>query len=316
VRIAGLATAAVCAAAALGVAGCGSSTSSSTSANSNQVVRAAFTSGSTSGYQLKFALNLNSAALPQAINATGDGSFNVPQRQGQIALDMNLGSSPQITQVLGSSTLHMEEVLDHTTIYIKFPQELASKIPTLGGKQWIKIDLAKAASAAGVPGIASLVNNPASSDPSQFLKYLRAAGSVTQVGTEEVNGVQTTKYKATISLDKVASTLPAASRAAAQSGIQAIEKTTNLHTIPTTVWIDDHNLVRRMQFTLNESVQGQTVGTTVTVDFVKYGPQPSPTIPPADQVADVSSLTGAAAGSSSASASGSSGLGSLGSSGG
>jgi hypothetical protein len=315
-RIGGLATGAVCAAAALVVAGCGSSSSSSSSASANQVVRAAFVSGDTSGYQMRFTLQLGSPALPQAINATGNGTFDVPDRQGAIALDMDLGSSPQITQVLGSSTLHLDEVIDHTTIYLKFPEELASKIPSLAGKPWIKIDLATAASAAGVPGLASLVNNPASSDPSQFLQYLRAAGTVTQAGTEVVNGVQTTKYKATIGLDKVADSLPPSSRASAQSGVQAIEKATNLHTIPTTVWIDDHNLVRRMQFTLNQSVSGQRVGTKVTVDFVKYGPQPKPTLPSPDQVTDASSLAGAAAGAGGSSGSASSGITSLGSSGG
>ncbi len=280
------------------------------------MVRAAFVSGNTSGYQMHFTLQLHSSALPQPINATGTGAFSVPDRSGTVALDMDLGSSPQITQVLGSSTLHLEEILDHTTVYLKFPQALASKIPTLGNKPWIKIDLAKAASAGGLPGIGSLVNNPASSDPGQFLQYLRAAGTVTQAGTESINGVQTTKYKATISLDKVANSLPPASRAAAQQGIAAIEKATNLHTIPTTVWIDDQNLVRRMQFTLNESVSGQNVASTVTVDFVKYGPQPKPTLPPADQVTDASSLASGAFGSGGASSSGSSGVTSLGSSGG
>jgi hypothetical protein len=310
-----VATLAAWAVAALAVAGCGSS-SSSNSASSNQVVRAAFVSGNTSGYQMRFTLQLHSPALPQPINATGTGAFSVPDRSGTVALDMDLGSSPQITQVLGSSTLHLEEIIDHTTVYLKFPEELASKIPTLGNKPWIKIDLAKAASSAGVPGIGSLVNNPASSDPGQFLQYLRAAGTVTQAGTEVVNGVQTTKYKATISLDKVTNTVPPASRAAAQQGIAAIETATNLHTIPTTVWIDDNNLVRRMQFTLNESVSGQNLASTVTVDFVKYGPQSKPTLPPADQVTDASSLAAGAFGSNGASSSGSSGITSLGSSGG
>src|SRR5260221_10923828 len=120
-RIGGLATLVACAVAALGVAGCGSSSSSS-SASSNQVVRAAFVSGNTSGYQMHFTLQLHSSALPQPINATRTGAFHAPHPSGTVALDMDLGSSPQITQVLGSSTLHLDEILDHTTVYLKFPE--------------------------------------------------------------------------------------------------------------------------------------------------------------------------------------------------
>ena len=304
-RLKTVATTLACAAAALAVAGCGSSSSSS--ASSNTVIRAAFVSTNASGYQLQFTVQLSSSALPQPINATGKGTFNVRQHQGAVALDMNLGSSPQITQVLGSSTLHIEEVLDRTTVYLKFPEELASKIPSLSGKPWIKIDLAQAASAAGVPGLSSLVNNPASSDPSQFLQYLRAAGTITQDGTEVVGGVQTTKYKATISLDKVPDAVPSSSRSSAQAAVQGIEKLTNLHEIPAAVWIDDHNLVRRMQFSFNESVSGQTVQAKITVDIVKYGPQPKPTLPPPDQVTDASSLAGLSGSSGAGSLTGSSG---------
>jgi hypothetical protein len=263
------------------------------------VVRAAFVSTSASGYQIQFILQLGSSALPQPINATGSGAFDVRDHSGSLALDMNLGSSPQITQVLGSSTLHLDEVIDGTTVYVKFPAQLASKIPSLSGKPWIKIDLAKAASAAGIPGIASLVNNPTSSDPSQFLQYLRAAGTVTPDGTEVVGGVQTTRYKATISLDKVPDAVPSSSRSAVESAVKGIERLTKLHQIPTVVWIDDHNLIRRMQLSFNESVaSGQTANAKITVDFVKYGPQPKPVLPPPDQVTDASALAAGASGAS------------------
>jgi hypothetical protein len=312
-RIVGLGASVACVAAALAVAGCGSSSNSSTSASSNKVTRAAFVSTNASGYQMHFTLALTSSALPQPINATGGGTFDVRDHAGALALDMDLGSSPQITQVLGSSTLHMDEVIHGTTIYVKLPDALTSKIPSLSGKPWIKVDIAQAASAAGVPGIGSLVNNPTSSDPSQFLQYLRAAGTVTQDGTEVVNGVQTTRYKATINLDRVPNALPSASRSSAEAAIKGIEKLTNLHQIPVVVWIDGQNLVRRMQLSLDESLQsGQSVNTKVTVDLAKYGPQPKPTLPPSDQVTDVSSLTGGAAGSSGSTGSGITSLGSSG----
>jgi hypothetical protein len=296
-----------CAVAAIAVAGCGSS--SSTSAGSNQVVRAAYVSTSTSGYRMRFGITLSTSALPQPITGAGVGRFNVHQRQGAVTLDMNFGSIPQVASVLGSSTLHLEELIDGTTVYIKLPTSLTSKIPSFGSKPWLKIDLAKAAAAAGVPGLGSLVSNPASSDPSQFLQYLRAAGTVTKIGSDQVNGISTTHYRASIDLDKVPNALPSSSRSQAQAAIAGLEKVTNLHQIPVDVWIDNHNLVRRIRLAFREPVaSGQSVSTAINVDIVGYGPQPPPTLPPADQVTDASALAGSSAsGSSSSSSGGSSG---------
>lgn len=281
-----------CAGVAVAVAACGSSGST---VSAGTVVRAAYVSTSASGYQLQLAMKVNSSALPQPVTAKGSGAFDVPAHSGSIVLDMNLGSSPQIQQALGSNALRFEELIKGTTVYIKLPDALTSKVPSLSGKPWIKVDIAKAAAASGVPGLASLVSNPAASDPSQLLQYLRAAGgTVTKQGTEVVNGFQTTKYKATISLDRVPNALPPASRAAGQQAIAGIERLTHVHQIPVDVWIDEHSLVRRMQMSLNETVPttGQSVSTQITVDIVKYGPQPQPPAPGADQVTDISQLTG------------------------
>src|SRR2546421_8532140 len=126
----------------------------------------------------------SSPALPSRITATGSGVFDVRDKSGSFALSMDLGNGPQVTQVLGGSTLKIEEILKWPAIYMKLPDAIMSKLPG-GGKPWLKIDLTKAAAAAGVPGLSSLTSNPASSDPSQFLQYLRAvSGAITNVGKE------------------------------------------------------------------------------------------------------------------------------------
>jgi hypothetical protein len=227
-----------------------------------------------------------------AITASGSGSFSPRARSGSMGLDMNFGSNPQVVQALGSSTLHIDELIKGLTIYMKMPAVIASKLP--GGKPWMKIDLQKAAAAGGIPGLSSLANNPASSDPSQFLQYLRAvSGSVTNVGSESINGVQTTHYRASISLDKVPDALPSASRASARQAIAALENATHLHQMPVDVWIDGQHLVRQMRMAFDTSATaGQTVKTAMTISMPEYGPQPAPATPPADQVTDLSSLIG------------------------
>ena len=282
----------MCLASGGAIAGCGSSSSNSTSAN--QVVRAAYVSSNATGYRMRFGMTISSSALPQPVKAVGLGRFNVQQHSGALTLAMDFGNIPEVSRVLGSSTFVMRELIDGHRIYVKLPTALTSKLPALGAKPWVMVDLNKAAGSAGVPGVGSLINNPASSDPSQFLSWLRAAGTVTKVGSDTVNGIPTTHYRAVIALDKVPSTLPAASRSQAQAAVAGLEKSTNLHQITAGVWVDGQNLVRRMRMSFNEATAaGQSVDAAITVDIVDYGPQPAPVLPPANQVTDASSLAGA-----------------------
>ena len=70
-----------------------------------------------------------------------------------------------------------------------------------GGRSWMRIDLAKAASQKGFD-LAALGTNGPSQDPSQVLDYLRGAGRATKVGTETVRGIKTTHYRVTVDLQQ------------------------------------------------------------------------------------------------------------------
>jgi hypothetical protein len=201
---------------------------------------------------------------------------------------LNAGNDSALKKALGGSTLRLEELVDGTTVYVKLPPAIASKLP--GGRPWMKVDLAKAS---GITGFSSLANNPVSSDPSQFLSYLRAtSGKVTKQGAEVVNGVQTTHYHATISLDRVPDALPSASRRGAKQAVSSIEQLTGLKQLPVDAWIDSNNLIRRMQLSFAESLAPSVkLNIGMTMDFVKYGPQPKPVFPSGDQVSDASSLS-------------------------
>ena len=59
----------------------------------------------------------------------------------------------------------------------------------VGGKKWVKLDLKKIASRSGV-NIDQL--NQSTTDPSDYLTYLRAAGPVEEDGRDTVRGVDTT----------------------------------------------------------------------------------------------------------------------------
>jgi hypothetical protein len=204
-----------------------------------------------------------------------------------MTVDMNLGSTPLVAQLLGGSTLHVRELIAGLVVYVKLPPVLVDKLP--GAKPWLEVDIAKAAAAAGVPGVSSLGENPAASDPSQMLQYLRgASGHLTNLGSASVDGFQTTHYRAVVDLDRVPNLVPAASRNAARQSISALESLTHLHQIPIDVWVDGQHLVRKEQLSYSVSADGQSLRMQTTVNVPDYGPQPAPALPASSQVTNLS----------------------------
>ena len=265
-----VAAAAAAASVAVTASGCGAANTL------DPVAKAASISTTTPGFQMRFEVRFGSPQLPTALTATGTGSIDARDRTGSVVFVMNAGNDPDLKKALGGSTLRLEELVDGTTVYVKLPPAIASKLP--GGRPWMKVDLAKAS---GIPGFSSLANNPVSSDPSQFLSYLRAtSGHVSKLGTEVVNGVQTTHYHATISLDRVPDALPSASRKGAKQAVSSIEQLTGLKQLPVDAWIDSNNLIRRMRLSFAESLAPSVkLNIGMTMDFIKYGPAAQADVP-------------------------------------
>jgi hypothetical protein len=245
---------------------------------------------------MTLAMTLSSSQLPGPITGTGGGSFQTRNHTGSMSMSMSLGalgSNPQVQQALGGSSLRIDEVLNHLTVYMKLPSALASKLP--GGKPWWKINIARAASSLGLPGLSTLASNPAGNDPSQMLGYLRASsGHFSNLGKATVGGVETTHYSASIDFNKIPEHFPPSERKAVQQTLNTFKNMAGLDALPVNVWIDQHQLVRRMAFAFNEHLAsiGQ-MHLSMRMDFTDYGPQPAPSLPPASQVTDITSLAGA-----------------------
>ena len=105
---------------------------------------------------------------------------------------------------------------------------------------------------------------------------LRSVGSVQTVGTETVDGVSTTHYKATIDLAKAAGTVGGP----AQDAVQHLIDQGGPSSIPVDVWIGDDGLVRKL--TVDETVSngGQTGTAHLTLDLSDYGTAVNVTAPP------------------------------------
>lgn len=255
------------------------------------VAQAATLSSSTSGYRMHMSMQIGSPSLGSPITAVGDGSFDTRDHSGSMSLAMSLGGNAQMTQALGTDTLRIDEILDRGVIYMKLPTAATAALRG-SAKPWTKLDLSKLS---GVPGLSSVASNPASSDPSQILQYLRAASdSIVAEGQERVDGFLTTHYRADLNLDRIADALPSGERAAVQPALSALQRAIQVHDIPVDVWVDANRLVRRTQMSMNISLPGgQAMSLVITIDVPHYGPQPAPAIPPPDQVQDLSGLSSA-----------------------
>jgi len=256
------------------------------------IAQAATLSSGTPGFRMHMSMQITSSALGSPITATGTGVVDLRDHASAMSLTMNLGDDSQVTQQLGSSAMRVDTILNGATAYVKLPAALTSSLGT-SSRTWIKVDFAKLS---GLPGLSSLADGPNTSDPSQTLQMLHSvSGSVVNLGQQRVDGVETTRYQATLSLARLADSLPSAERSLGRQVLSTLQQAAPGDGFPVDVWIDAHHLVRRVVTSLDLSFpSGPNLQEVVQVDVSDYGPQSPPATPPASEVFDASGLAGAA----------------------
>lgn len=264
-----LSTAAVVACLTTVAAGCGSSQKTSTVS----VIRAADATTQTTGYRLAGTMSITSTRTGPISFDIG-GTFNRAARAGEMTAVFEVGGN----------RLQFSELVSQLTVYLR-----TSDIPTLkratGGKPWVKLDLSHAM---GAFGLSSL---PTATDPSQFVDYLRAVSSNTKsLGTLTVRGVKSTGYETTVDLDRYPNLVSSSQRAAVAQGVKSLESAIGSHTIPMDVWVDKAGLVRRLTLSFPECASGTKFQFAMTIDLYDFGPQPTPRLPTASQVYDLTPL--------------------------
>jgi hypothetical protein len=254
------------------------------------IAQAATVSSDAPGYQMHMSFTLTSSAFSGPITGYGDAVVDPGDHAISSSFAIDYSALPQAAQVFGpTSTMRMDMIESGRVVYLRLPQALLGAIPNLGARPWIKMNLAKLA---GVPGLSSLGSDPTSTDPAQVLQYLQAASDgVTNDGQQRVDGVQTTHYHADLDLGRLAAEVPTADQGALEQALTKLRQAAGGTDVPVDVWVDAHQLVRQtaMSFSLH-SAGGPSLDETVVADLTDYGPQPRPSLPPADQVQDASSL--------------------------
>ena len=181
------------------------------------------------------------------------------------------------------------------TLAAQLPPAAAGVIGAVaGGKQWVSVDVDRLAqSGYGAPLGAFGVGT--TGNPAQQLGYLRAISDTTRVvGPEPIDGVPTTHYAGAVDLDKV----PAADDPATKPAVDRLKAQIGSPLLPVDVWVDGGGKLKRVSQTVTAPAAPATPGappgppttSTTTLTLSDVGSAPAVVPPPADQVADVSSL--------------------------
>ena len=182
----------------------------------------------------------------------------------------------------------IEQVFEGDVIYMKMPQ-IAQQLG--GKKQWIKVDVKQAGRALGVDP--AQFGQLGGNDPRKILDQVRAlSGDVEKLGTEKVRGTDTTHYKADVDLRKYPDRLPEKDREQARVAVEQLIDQTGSSTYPMDLWIDDDDLLRRVQITYDFKVPGSADDAkfSMTMEFFDFGAPIEVKPPPASDVMDLAEL--------------------------
>lgn len=217
----------------------------------------------------------------------GEGDQDLAKQRG--TLNMTVTLPDELSDQVGTDEIEMEEIFDDLSVYMRssiFDQAMPS------GKEWLLIDIADAGRRMGIDFQSLMGGNM--SDPAQMLDQLRAVSSeVEDLGSEEIDGVDTTHYRATIDYDRYVKLVKPAERARARTSIENLKAMLGSDEEEVEVWVDSDHLVRRIAETFDYSVpDGGDVAMSMQIGFTDFGKEVDVEIPPADDVLDASDLPG------------------------
>jgi hypothetical protein len=206
---------------------------------------------------------------------TATGVFDFARSRGLLSMPQPMG---------------LTELFIPPDVYVKF----SAGGPALPrGKTWFVISdggIGAASSALGPFG--------GNANPADLLKSLTGiSGSEKKAGTATIRGVTVTEYQVNIDPAKAAARLPGSQRASFRQFAAALGS----GAIPVDVWVDNQNLVRRVQVSVHLLAgSGAPAGARLTesTDFYDFGVPVRVAAPPALQVAGLSQMIAGAAGKS------------------
>lgn len=254
---------ALCAAALALIAGCSTGTTGRTG-----------TTGTTAPLTPQTAIRL-AADESQRVNSlaatfserVGSPAVATTSATMQLRLKPKLLANMSLRISTSGRTTTVDEIVSAKAVYLKKPGGQH-------GRPWVEIRFSELGGSLG-SSISSLLQAAQNGNPAEQTQVLTASKNVHAVGTQVVNGVETTHYKGSVT----ASTALASLKPAVRKGLAPLMKliTGDIHF---DVWIDAQHVTRRLVEV--ETVVGEPATVTVNVTAVNQPVQIIP--PPASEV--------------------------------
>ena len=227
--------------------------------------------------------------IPRAgpISTSGRGVMDTAGRASHVTVKVT-DVPDVVVGAFDEGDLSTEVITDRGVVYMQSPQ--LSRV--LGaGRKWVKIDVAEVGRAAGFD-VSALTQS--GQDPTQAVRQLEAVtGDVERVGREDVRGVATTHYRATVDLRRYADLVAPAERVDARDAIERLIDATGVSRVPVDVWVGADDLVRRLAQKLPLKASGGPRAIEQRFEFYDFGAEVDIDVPGADEVVRVSDLVDA-----------------------
>ncbi len=226
-------------------------------------------------------MEMTMAFAGQEIEA--EGAFDVAAQTGTMTMSLPAPVDGEI-----------EMIFDGTTYYMS-TEAFGPAAPD--GAQWVRIDLEELAELGGTGIDLEALTGAGSNNPTDALAGLEAVSEdgVEELGTEEIRGVATTHYSATLDMEE---TFEQAQEQLEASGVDdaiideeqfdRFIQSFGDDPIETEIWLDGDGLVRRN--VMDMSVEGQSI--TMTMEMFDYGEPVDIQIPAEDETVGFLELIG------------------------
>jgi hypothetical protein len=235
-----------------------------------------------------YEMTMEMSAAGESFAITGAGAYDARNQRMSMTIDMGAafeelaaGSGETIPAGFDEP---MEMVVDGTTVYLRAPM-----LSVLGGPTgWLSMsaeDLGTSADALGLGAGAY--------DPTSILESLRGAGGEPEVvGTEDVRGVETTHYRATVDLADAIAQVPEDQRDLVEAQLDKLGD----GSMPLDVWVDADGLPRRVQLDMGGVLATAGLGgeptALMTMELFDYGQPVDIQVPSPDEVQAFTDLLG------------------------
>jgi hypothetical protein len=229
----------------------------------NPVAAAAQRTEEVPGMRMNLRMRFTSESSPPS-TVTGKGTFNGEDNLAEFTYDA-VGDGQQ---------MKFDAILGEDAWYFRYPQ-FADRMPK--GKEWIKVE--------GFPGQEDL-SSPGVASPEESLGMLRANAGVRRLGQTKIGGVQTTRYRVTMSPEVLVQGLRAQGK---DELAEQLEGTGSqiVGPVRAEVFIAPSGLLRRMRTVTTVLSEGKTVTTEMRADLFDYGIHPLIRIPDDSQVLEL-----------------------------